>query len=264
MTRENKDLDLTTNELTMSTLEIAELTGKRHDNVLRDTREMLSELSKSNLLKSEENERLETSYVDTRGREQPHIHLNRALTDTLLTGYSHALRYKVVLRWHELEQEQQAIYSQFHSHPRINKELAGYLHNLKLYTFAHVQSHLYEESIRQMYRDRDEVAQGSAMFVEALEQIKVSQDPLREVNELLEEHYEGERKMRQRIFDLEGRIKKNMEVMTTLAQETPMLVAMANQGPKLNLKKLAFDVWQAQRMGADSQHCYELSELIKP
>lgn len=34
----------TTTPLTMSTLEIAELTGKRHDNVMEDTRKMLTEL----------------------------------------------------------------------------------------------------------------------------------------------------------------------------------------------------------------------------
>ena len=31
------------------------------------------------------------------------FHLNRELTDTLLTGYSAVLRRKVVARWHELE-----------------------------------------------------------------------------------------------------------------------------------------------------------------
>ncbi|CAM4268463.1 phage antirepressor KilAC domain-containing protein [Comamonas aquatilis] len=39
-------------------------------------------------------------------RQQTEFHLPRELTDTLLTGYSAALRLAVVRRWHELEAQQ--------------------------------------------------------------------------------------------------------------------------------------------------------------
>lgn len=82
---------------TMTSLEIAELTGKEHKNVIRDIRAMLDELEKdgSNLSHPREDK-------DARGYTTC-FHLNRELTDTLLTGYSAAARLKVVRRWHELE-----------------------------------------------------------------------------------------------------------------------------------------------------------------
>lgn len=83
--------------LTMSSLEISELTGKEHKNVIRDIRAMLDELKKdgSDLSHVREDK-------DARGYTAM-FHLDRELTDTLLTGYSIPLRRKVVARWHELE-----------------------------------------------------------------------------------------------------------------------------------------------------------------
>ncbi|WP_415797206.1 phage antirepressor KilAC domain-containing protein, partial [Comamonas aquatilis] len=45
-------------------------------------------------------------YLDGMNRQQTEFHLPRELTDTLLTGYSAALRLAVVRRWHELEAQQ--------------------------------------------------------------------------------------------------------------------------------------------------------------
>ena len=83
--------------LTMSSREIAELTGKQHKDVIRDIRVMLDALQKDGA---------ELRHVredkDARGYTAM-FHLNRELTDTLLTGYSIPLRRKVIARWHELE-----------------------------------------------------------------------------------------------------------------------------------------------------------------
>lgn len=83
--------------LTMSSREIAELTGKRHDHVKRDIEKMLTELEKD--IPS-----FGAIYLDSRSREQVEYHLDRELTETLITGYSIKLRHKVILRLHELEQ----------------------------------------------------------------------------------------------------------------------------------------------------------------
>ncbi len=81
---------------TMTSLEISELTGKRHDHVIRDIRAMLDALKDAPDL----------GYVredkDARGYTAM-FHLDRELTDTLLTGYSIPMRRKVVARWRELE-----------------------------------------------------------------------------------------------------------------------------------------------------------------
>lgn len=84
--------------VTMSSSEIAELTGKQHKNVLRDIREMLDDLEKDG---SDLSHVRETK--DTRGYTE-NFYLDRELTETLLTGYSIPLRRKVVRRLHELEE----------------------------------------------------------------------------------------------------------------------------------------------------------------
>lgn len=85
--------------LTMSSREISELTGKRHDNVVADIRKMLAELGLDPL-------KFQGIYLDGMNRQQTEFHLPRELTDTLLTGYSATLRLVVVRRWHELEAQQ--------------------------------------------------------------------------------------------------------------------------------------------------------------
>jgi phage antirepressor YoqD-like protein len=80
----------------MSSKEIADLTGKRHDNVKRDIVVMLKDL-KADALKFED------IYLDGRNREQVQYLLDREHTDCLLTGYSAELRMKVIRRWRELE-----------------------------------------------------------------------------------------------------------------------------------------------------------------
>lgn len=86
---------------TMSSREIAELTGKRHDHVMRDIRNMLSELQITD-------PKFGGTYLDGSGRSMPCFHLDRELTETLVTGYSIPLRHKVIRRLHELEDAQAA------------------------------------------------------------------------------------------------------------------------------------------------------------
>jgi len=81
---------------TMSSREIAELTGKRHRDVMRDIRVMLG--------KVEEDERkFARIYQDRHGRDQQEYALTQDLTYNLVLGYDPALRLKVVRRWMELE-----------------------------------------------------------------------------------------------------------------------------------------------------------------
>lgn len=82
--------------LTMSSLEIAELTKKDHKHVMRDIRNMLEDLGITE-------PKFGLSYKDATGRSLPCFSLPRDLTETLITGYSAPLRHAVVVRLRELE-----------------------------------------------------------------------------------------------------------------------------------------------------------------
>ncbi|MBF0865610.1 MAG: Rha family transcriptional regulator [Gluconobacter potus] len=93
----NTDVFAQTQSLTMSSREIAEVTGKRHDNVVRDIEKMLNDVGEG-LLNFEETYRNEQN-----GQEYRCYNLPKDLTITLVAGYRSDLRLKVVRRWMELE-----------------------------------------------------------------------------------------------------------------------------------------------------------------
>ena len=80
----------------MSSREIAELTGKEHFNVYRDIRHMLDELEIGALS-------FEGSYNSAQGKKLPLFNLPKRETMILVSGYSLALRARIVDRWQELE-----------------------------------------------------------------------------------------------------------------------------------------------------------------
>lgn len=88
---------LAVGEPTMSSREIAELTGKEHSNVLRDTRNMLESLDDSNL-----NDEYYQVLTDARGYTSE-ILFNKNLSLLLVSGYNINLRMAIIKRWQELE-----------------------------------------------------------------------------------------------------------------------------------------------------------------
>lgn len=86
--------------VTMSSREIADLTGKEHKNVVRDVRVMIEELEK-------DGSDLSHQYSEKRDRRgyTSRFDLDRELTETLITGYSIVLRNKVIKRLRELERK---------------------------------------------------------------------------------------------------------------------------------------------------------------
>ena len=124
---------------TMTSLEIAEVTGKQHSNVMRDIRSMVdnikgkftSELA-ADYHRSERNqykylsdktadyllnfgktgnkeiggyEITESTYNDSQGKERNLYVLNKKACFLLASGYDVLLRAKIIDRWEELEQE---------------------------------------------------------------------------------------------------------------------------------------------------------------
>lgn len=85
---------------TMSSREIAVLTGKRHADVLRDVRVMIKRLSADATLswhcKS-------STYLDEQTKTRDMFLLDKNTTITLVSGYDTILRFKIIKRWQELE-----------------------------------------------------------------------------------------------------------------------------------------------------------------
>ena len=90
--------ELINTNLTISSREIAKLTGKRHDNVMSDIKKMLTELD----LRSPE---FSGDYIDGQGRTYSCYHLPRRELLILVSGYSITMRAKIIDRWQELETE---------------------------------------------------------------------------------------------------------------------------------------------------------------
>ena len=79
----------------MSSLEIAELTGKRHDHVMNDIRKMLEELEVLTPVFS--------GMRKVRGKEYEVFNLPKRETLILVSGYSVSMRASIIDRWQELE-----------------------------------------------------------------------------------------------------------------------------------------------------------------
>ena len=82
----------------LTTVAIAELTGKEHRNVKRDAETMLTELyEKASLL------RFEQSYTAENGQTYTCYNLPKEEVLILISGYSIPLRAKIIRRLEELE-----------------------------------------------------------------------------------------------------------------------------------------------------------------
>jgi anti-repressor protein len=84
---------------TMSSLDIAEITGKNHKDVMRDIREVLGQAEI-------DERRFALTYKDASNREQPCFNLPRRECDLIVSGYSVKYRLAIIDRWHQLEAKQ--------------------------------------------------------------------------------------------------------------------------------------------------------------
>lgn len=84
--------------LTMSTLEIAALTGKEHRKVVRDVNVMMEQLGGDTA-------KFGRTYKDSMNRTQTSYNLDKEHTLCLISGYNVQLRMTIVKRWNELESQ---------------------------------------------------------------------------------------------------------------------------------------------------------------
>ena len=90
------------NKLTMSSLEIAELTGKEHRNVMADIRKMFEELGQA----AADFSATAFYQVNNATREREIFNLPKRESLILVSGYSAVLRARIIDRWQELENQQ--------------------------------------------------------------------------------------------------------------------------------------------------------------
>ncbi|HDX4381691.1 TPA: Rha family transcriptional regulator [Escherichia coli] len=91
-----------TKPLTMSTRQIAELTGKNHKDVMRDFRRMIDSLEKGSELAGRNfalGYFVESSYFDKNNQSRPMYELDEDLCNTLVMGYDAPLRFKIAKEW---------------------------------------------------------------------------------------------------------------------------------------------------------------------
>lgn len=94
--------ELMLNDGKMSSLTIAQITGKTHKNILRDIRNMEDAWEKVNGLKFELVE-----YTDSKGEKRPCYALTKTECLYIATKFDDESRAKLVLRWQELEMANQ-------------------------------------------------------------------------------------------------------------------------------------------------------------
>lgn len=93
---------LNSNELTMSSKEVAELTGKRHSDVMRDIKKLVQQTDNQY-----ERTFALVYYLDPKGETRPMYQLTKKEVLLLVSGYNAKLRLAIIDRWEELEKAQQ-------------------------------------------------------------------------------------------------------------------------------------------------------------
>lgn len=175
---------INTIEQTMSSFEIAKLTGKRHADVMRDIRELNKAYDNLYERKIALKHRI-SDLGGGRQRKDPYFELTRIQTFDLLTGYSVELRIKVNRRWEELE-----ALTRIKMPPSLNvygKEALPYIESLLLHGYS-VNSGSYHRRIRKYPQHFYRTAEGkwyiNREFFETLLQLRNGYQQLSKVQGL--------------------------------------------------------------------------------
>ena len=97
------------NEVTMTSRQIAEITGKNHFHVLRDIRNVIESLAtetEDEMYPSLDRCYKSTTYTDNQGREYEEYVLSAEAVLDLMAGYDRRIRRRVIRRVLELEDQQ--------------------------------------------------------------------------------------------------------------------------------------------------------------
>ncbi|MCB4805165.1 phage antirepressor YoqD-like protein [Methylobacterium brachiatum] len=139
----------------MTTKEVADLTGKKSHNVMRDVRRIEAALGGGGL-------KSEATYLDEQGKELPCYTLDRKAIMVLVSGYSIPLRASIIDRLDELERAAAA--------PMVPVVPLTYPEALRLAADASEEA----ERQRALADDRQRVIEAQAPAVAVVERIRAS------------------------------------------------------------------------------------------
>ena len=179
---------INTIEQTMSSFEIAKLTGKQHKHVMRDIRDLNIGYENLHLPKIGQMFKI-TELPNGAKRNDPYFELTKMQTFDLLTGYNTELRIKVNRRWAELEA--QTLIRMPKSLNVYGMEALPYVEWLLLHNYS-VTSGQYHARIRKYPQHFYKSSAGkwyiNKAFAEQLLEIRSSCEKLKEVKGLPQVH----------------------------------------------------------------------------
>ncbi len=93
----------------MTSLQIAEITGKTHSNVMRDIRNILEQLEERQQFSFELMFKITKLGNNAESKEVPYYLLTKKDCLLLASGYDANLRAKIINRWEELEENKREL-----------------------------------------------------------------------------------------------------------------------------------------------------------
>lgn len=152
---------------TMSSVEIAERTGKKHPHVMRDIREMLEGLG-------EAPSKFGSSYRAGNGKMEPCFDLPKRECLILTSGYSVELRAAIIDRWQELEAAQAPMAAFDPSSPTVMLAVLDHLRG----QVAAKDEIIAAQGVQVKKLERLEGAKGSMCISDAAKTLGVGRDAL--------------------------------------------------------------------------------------
>lgn len=146
---------------TMSSVEIADLTGKRHDHVMRDIKVMLDELQTPA-------PNFGGSYIGANRKQLPCFNLPRRECLILVSGYSVELRAKIIDRWEELERSAGKLTIDLNNPAHLRLLLADYANDK-----MEMQAQIADLTPKADALDRIATAEGSLCITDAAKTLQV-------------------------------------------------------------------------------------------
>ena len=175
----NNLISISNSTLSMTSREIAELTGKSHSHVLRDIDNLINTLEPG-LVSGYKS----TTYVSADGRTLRQFEMDRDSTICLISGYDPNSRMRIIKRWQELESaviNTNVSVSSFTPHEIAVKQFRG---ELEVWTLLECPVHIAQQEIVKIVRKDTGIDFSDALKHAAAQQNILSGDVMLEPTEI--------------------------------------------------------------------------------